>query len=85
MDLVLNNLLRLICYKTQPTNQQINEAQWIVRNSKICKFYKWYMNKSESFLENAMHGFPWDFEKQTDHLFPARRAGFVLITIIDGI
>ena len=29
MDLVLNNLQRLICYKTQPTNQQTNQPSTI--------------------------------------------------------
>ena len=28
MDLALNNLQRLICHKTQQTNQQTNKAQY---------------------------------------------------------
>ena len=32
------------------------------------------MHKSESVLENEMHKIFWDFEIQTDHLIPTRRA-----------
>ena len=47
MDLTLNNLQRLICHKTQPTNQQTVNT-WRVINFTICvwrkKFNIFYYN-----------------------------------------
>ena len=37
------------------------------------------MHNPESLLENKMHGFLWDFEKQTDLLISARQPDFVVI------
>ena len=49
---------------------------------KILKFdhtAKWYMYKLEFVLENETHEPLGDFEIQTDHLIPARRADLVII------
>ena len=38
MDLALNNLQRLICHKTQPTNQLTNQPRHLSGNLKKSKF-----------------------------------------------
>ena len=40
---------------------------------------KLYEHKTESFSVNAMHKILWDFEKETDHLIPARRPDLIKI------
>ena len=37
------------------------------------------MHNPASVLENATHKLLWDFNKQTDHLIPARRPDLVII------
>ena len=39
---------------------------------------KWYMLKSESFLENKTKKILWDFENQTDQLNPAKTPDVVI-------
>ena len=40
---------------------------------------KWYMQNSESILENEIHKILWDFEIQTDHQIPARQPDQVIV------
>ena len=40
---------------------------------------KWYMHKSESFLQNEEHKIVWDFKIQMHHLIQARRTDLMLI------
>ena len=37
------------------------------------------MHKVESILENEMHKVLWNFEIQTNHLFPAKRPNQVIV------
>ena len=43
---------------------------------------KWYMHRPQSLLENETHKILHDFEIETDHLIPARRANRVLVNHI---
>ena len=40
---------------------------------------KWYMHNPAPVLENDSHKLLWDFDIQTDHLFPARRPDLIII------
>ncbi len=40
---------------------------------------KWYMHNPAPVLENNTHKLLWDFDKHTDHLFPARRPDLIII------
>ena len=40
---------------------------------------KWYIHNPAPVLENETHKLLWDFNIQTDHLIPARRANLIII------
>ena len=54
-------------------------------NGDLCKKLKfdqttkWYMNKLESVPGNKTNKIIWEFDKQTNHLIPARRLNLELI------
>ena len=39
---------------------------------------KWYIHNPAPVLENVTHKLLWDFNKQTDHLIPARRPDLII-------
>ena len=39
---------------------------------------KWYIHNPAPVLENDSHKLLWDFDKQTDHLIPARRPDLII-------
>ena len=51
----------------------------LCKRLKFDRTNKWYMNKSESLLENETHKNLWDFEIKKDHLISARRLNLMLI------
>ena len=60
--------------------------QWeLCKRPKFDQTTKWYIHKPESVLENGTHKILWDFEIQTDHLIPARKADLELIKKKKGI
>ena len=60
---------------------------WVgkVIHREMCKKFKfdyinkWYMHNLAPLIENDTHKLPWDFNIQTNHLFPARRPDLIII------
>ena len=50
------------------------ESSWRMRCTKLSEM-KWYLQKTEYFLENEMHKMLWYFEIQTAHLILTRKPG----------
>ena len=83
IDETINHIINECSKLAQKEYKTIHDWVKKVIHWELCKKLKfdhttkWYMHKPESIQKNETHKILWDFETQTNHLIPTRRANLL--------